>query len=325
VGAEGEAEVARVAPERAGGLPIVILGEKSSLPAAFAGFVFAAVMIAAAVLPVSAQAPTRGQNVAVVYEGFETNADGSFNLLFGYYNRNWEEELDVPVGPDNSIQPGGPDQGQPTHFFPRRNQFVFRVHVPADFGDGEVVWTLTTHGVTERAYGTLKPPYAVDEVVMAANFGAGGQTGFNPSLVGNLAPEVRLETERTMTARVGEAVTLSAVATDDGKPSRRSLSAALVGQTHFVPNSATGLRVSWFRYRGPGQIEFDPPQTKVWEDRRDGGNSPWSAGWQVPPIPPENRWRVQATFTEPGTYVLRVLAHDGGLIKFEDVTVVVTR
>ena len=128
-----------------------------------------------------------------------------------------------------------------------------------------------------------------------------------------------------MTVSVGEPVTLSAIATDDGKPGPRSISARSVGQTQFVPNSATGLRLSWFRYRGPGGVVFDPPQTKVWEDRRDGGNSPWSAGWETPPIPPDNRWVVRATFGEPGTYVLRALAHDGGLIAYEDVTVVVTR
>ena len=52
-------------------------------------------------------------------------------------NRNWEEEIDVPVGPDNNIQPGGPDQGQPTHFQPRRNRFMFRVRVPKDFSEKE--------------------------------------------------------------------------------------------------------------------------------------------------------------------------------------------
>jgi hypothetical protein len=78
-----------------------------------------------------------GQNIAPAYEGWEKNADGSFNLVFGYFNRNWEERIDLPVGPDNSIEPGGPDQGQPTHFFPRRNRFVFRIRAPADFGDQE--------------------------------------------------------------------------------------------------------------------------------------------------------------------------------------------
>jgi hypothetical protein len=76
-------------------------------------------------------------------------------------------------------------------------------------------------------------------------------------------------------------------------------------------------------YRGPDTVTFDPPQTKVWEDTRDGGNSPWSAGWRTPPAPPDNKWVVRATFSKPGTYVLRCLAHDGGLSTFEDVAVVV--
>ena len=122
-----------------------------------------------------------------------------------------------------------------------------------------------------------------------------------------------------------EPVTLHAVAVYDGKPTRRPMPSGLVGQRHFVPNSATGLRLSWYRYRGPGPVTFDPPQTKVWQDRRDGGNSPWSAGWQPPPIPPDSRWTVRATFSEPGTYVLRALASDGGLVDHGDVTITVTR
>src|SRR5919204_6382716 len=80
-----------------------------------------------------------GQNISPAYEGWEENPDGSFNFLFGYMNRNWQEELDVPIGPDNDIEPGGPDFGQPTHFLPRRNRFVFKVHVPKDWGDKELV------------------------------------------------------------------------------------------------------------------------------------------------------------------------------------------
>ena len=60
----------------------------------------------------SAQVVSTGQTVSPAYEGWEQNADGSFNLVFGYFNRNWEEELDVPVGPNNTIEPGGPDQGR---------------------------------------------------------------------------------------------------------------------------------------------------------------------------------------------------------------------
>ena len=287
--------------------------------------VLAFVSTSALLPPVRAQAPARGQNVVPVYEGFWKNADGSFDLLFGYYNRNWEEEINIPVGPENALDPGGADQGQPTHFFPRRNEFVFKVHAPANFGSKEIVWTLTSHGATEKAYASLRPAYAVDETVMMANFGAGGQTGFSPDIVGNKPPQLKLEGEKRRTVKIGEAVTLSAVATDDGKPKARPMPALLVGQSHFVPNSATGLRLSWFVYRGAGNVTFDPPQTKVWEDHRDGGDSPWSAGWSTPPVPAGNKWTVQATFNEPGVYVLRALAHDGGLIDYDDVTVTVTR
>lgn len=265
---------------------------------------------------------TSGQNIAPVYEGWEPNADGSFNLVFGYLNRNWEEEVDVPIGPENTLEPGGPDQGQPTHFFPRRNRFLFRVRAPKDFGTKEIVWTLTSHGKTERAYGTLKPDYVIDDVVIMANVGAGGQLGTTPDLIGNRAPRLALDGGKSRTAKAGEPLTLTAVATDDGKPRPRPMP-ALLGSGRTLPNSATGLRLSWFVYRGANAVSFDPPQTKVWEDTRDGGNSPWSAGWKTPPVPADNTWTVRATFSTPGTYVLRCLAHDGGLSTFEDVSVVV--
>src|SRR5437763_1815465 len=77
-----------------------------------------------AVIPVLGQGLYySGQNVAVAFEGWEENADGSFNMVFGYYNRNLDEKVDVPIGPDNNVEPGGPDQGQPTHFFPQRNHY----------------------------------------------------------------------------------------------------------------------------------------------------------------------------------------------------------
>jgi hypothetical protein len=262
-----------------------------------------------------------GQNIAPVYEGWEPNADGSFNLVFGYMNRNWDEEIDVPVGPDNTLSPGG-DQGQPTRFFPRRNRFVFKIRVPADFGTKEIVWTLTSHGKTERAYATLKPDYVIDAVVVMANVGAGGQLGTTPDLLGNQAPSLKVEGAKKRVAKVGEPMALTAVASDDGKPRIRSMP-AVIGSNRVLPNSATGLRLSWFVYRGVGEVSFDPPQTKVWEDTRDGGNSPWSAGWKTPPVPSEGKWTTRATFRLAGQYILRCLAHDGGLSTYEDVAVVV--
>src|SRR5947209_5589605 len=161
--------------------------------------------------PANAQVslPT-GLNIVPSYEGWEQNADGSFNLVFGYFNRNWEEEIDLPIGPDNNLAPGGADQGQPTHFFPRRNRFIFRVRVPKDFGKQELVWTLTSHGKTERAYATLKPDYFIDDVVIMNNNGAGGAGGGSPDTIGNKAPVLKIEGDKNRRVTVGQPITLTA-------------------------------------------------------------------------------------------------------------------
>jgi hypothetical protein len=269
--------------------------------------------------------PKDNDNITPVYEGWLPNADGSFDLVFGYMNREWESETSIPLGAANTMEPGGADQGQPTNFFPRRNRFVFKVHVPKDFGTKEIVWTLTSKGRTEKAYGTLKNDYVLDDTVIMSNIGAGGALSTTPDMVGNKPPVLNVEGSKNRTARVGEPVAFSAIATDDGKPNKRNMP-ALLGGNYLLPQSANGLRLSFFVYRGPGKaVTFDPPQTKVWEDTRDGGGSPWSAGWVVPPIPEGNKWQARATFTEPGTYVIRALAHDGGLFTSQDVTVVVSK
>ena len=88
-------------------------------------------------------------------EGWERNADGSFTLVFGYMNRNYDERPEIPVGPNNSFSPEPIDRGQPTHFYPRRQQFMFKVRVPATFGKQQLVWTLTRAGKTKKAVGKL--------------------------------------------------------------------------------------------------------------------------------------------------------------------------
>ena len=93
--------------------------------------------------PAGAQTYHSGQNLQPVFEGWEQNPDGSFNMVFGYLNRNYEEHLNIPVGPDNYFEPGASDRGQPTYFYPRRQRVIFRVRVPADWGDRELVWTVT--------------------------------------------------------------------------------------------------------------------------------------------------------------------------------------
>ena len=91
-----------------------------------------------------------------------------------------------------------------------------------------------------------------------------------------------------------------------------------------APNSATGLRVSWFIYRGAGQVTFDPPQITEWVDSRTGANAPMAPGGSTPEPPVDNQWVVRATLAEPGAYVLRCQAHDGALLVKRDITFTVS-
>lgn len=293
---------------------------------------------------------SRGQNVSPAFEGWEANDDGSFNMMFGYMNRNWEEELDVDVGPENNIAPGLPDQGQPTHFQPRRNRFVFKVRVPADWGKKELVWTLTTRGKTERAYATLATDSKVDNLVQASEQGALGIGISSPAVRANQPPTLSLD-GGDRRAQVDQPLTLVAYAKDDGVPrprfgpgsaaSERNAKKAGTpppprGTQQYDPGaqrppvaitvgSQTGLRHSCFVYRGTGRVTFTPPQAKVWEDTRAGANSPWAPRWMAPAIPAEGKYLVSVSFRDPGTYTIRCLASDGALNTAQDVVVAVTR
>ena len=257
-----------------------------------------------------------GQDISPDFEGWIEQPDGSFDLWFGYFNRNWDEIPHVPVGPDNNLEPGGPDHGQPTTFQPRRNRFVFKVNVPADFGDREVKWTLTVNGRTNSAYGSLRPGYIVDDKVQ--QFEVGGFGNNNEEMRANKRPTLMVEGDLQRTLAVGEPLALVANAADDGIPPRNPAPTRMVGR-----HPAWGLRVAWFIYRGPpDQATFEPYQFKTYPDYRN--ESPWSPGWEPPPLPPDGRFPVTVAVSEPGTYVVRAQAHDGGLKAVEDVTVTVT-
>src|SRR5262245_3297058 len=112
-----------------------------------------------------------GQSVVPYFEGWIRNPDGTFDMVFGYFNRNWQQELAIPAGPDNNVELGGSDSVQPTFFHTRRQRFAFRVRVPADFGKKEVVWTITANGRTEKGYGSLLPEQEITERVVMTNGG----------------------------------------------------------------------------------------------------------------------------------------------------------
>ena len=305
---------------------------------------------------------TRGQNVAPAYEGWEQSPDGTKSFVFGYMNRNWEEELDVPIGPDNGFSVGGDrgagapglgnDQGQPTHFLPRRNRFIFKVKVPANFTEkDELIWTLTTHGKTEKAFATLRPDYVLDDVVKASETGALGAGTSSPEVRSNKPPVLHIVEANTRNVKAWQPVQLVSEVKDDGIPKRRGAGSgaavratgsggqsgdaagALLARAASAPpvritvGKNVGLHVTWFLYRGPsgGKVTFDPPQIKPWEDTRAGANSPWAPIWIAPPIPEDGRQPVGVTFSAPGTYVLRCRADDGALVSDEEITVIVSK
>jgi hypothetical protein len=322
----------------------------------------AAVLLAGAALGAQTRFTySSGQSVSPAYEGWMYAPDGSVTMYFGYMNTNWLQEFDVPVGADNTIEPGGPDQGQPTHFYPRRSPFLFTVKVPKDLGTKELIWTLTTNGKTEKAYASLKTDYQIDNQVISTEVG-GDFGSLRDELRTNIPPELRVDGERSRTVRVGEPLTLTAFAGDpdnlparrDGKPQPRDASGrptatsaaptATTGRaaqppaaplnlanliyrppSAIVPANGPGLRLSWIVYRGKAaNVTFSPDQMKTWTDTRAYANSPWSPPYTIPVPPPDGKWVAQATFSEPGTYVLRAVASDGSLFTYDNVTVTVT-
>ena len=297
---------------------------------------------------------TSGQSVAPAYEGWEEEADGTKYFVFGYLNRNWEEEIDVPVGPGNGFSPGNADLGQPTHLLPRRNRFIFRVKVPATFTEkDEIVWTLTTNGKTEKAWASIRVDYKLDDVVKASETGALGAGSSSPEIRSNKAPVVKIVGDRTLRVRVGEPLTLTSTVTDDGIPKRRTErslpSAAAAGATptssgeggeaaaaprrnplmlppaRITVGKNVGLHHAFYVFRGSGEVTFSPAQIKVWEDTRAGANSPWAPIWAPPAMPADGRFIAQVTFSEPGTYVIRSQADDGGLLGWDEFIITVTR
>ena len=269
-----------------------------------------------------------GQWVSPAFEGWVENEDGTIDILFGYMNRNWLEELHVPVGPENRFLGSEADLGQPTRFLPRRNRFVFKVRAPEGLTeDDEIVWELTTRGETQRAYASIKPDFRLDNVAIMSETGSLGAGTSDAETRANIPPSIRLEGEAERTARVGEPVELVAVVTDDGVPERSEradgppkdatpeelLARALRRPIRVTVAKSNALHFTWFPYRGGGAVELDPPQVKPWEDTRPFQNSPWSPMWVAPVVPEDGRWAATATFFEPGEYVLRGRADDGGL------------
>jgi hypothetical protein len=257
-----------------------------------------------------------GQGVQPIFEGWAHNPDGTTSMYFGYMNRNYVETPSIPVGPENKIEPGDPDRGQPTLFNTRIRRMAFNIVVPKDWGKKELVWTLTVHGETAKAVGWMQPEWEIDPVY-------GGKER-NAESLKNKPPTLTLESPATAT--VSTPVTLMATVTDDGLPVPKPRRPPAVGQEtpptlkpdpnqpevvlnvpqvagrgRGGPGGAQGLVVNWIVWRGPANAAFTPAV--------------------VPVKAKEGKPTVTATFSKPGTYVLRATANDGELHVEKDVTI----
>ncbi len=257
-----------------------------------------------------------GQDIQPVFEGWSRVPNGSFDLYFGYLNRNWVQQLHVPIGPDNNIQPAGPDRGQPTFFETRTHRKVFTVNVPSDFGKKELIWTLTVNGKTRSVYGHLRADWEI-----TPDGGSAGGTKTTKEARTNKPPTITLAPVGPVRLPAGTA-TLVATVSDDGLPTPRGQIKAAVGQETppalsggeksptNVPwlegqqaKRPDGLTVNWIVFRGPAGVRFDPAYAR----------------------PTDGKTTTTATFAEPGEYVLRGAAQDGFLTTYQDVSVTVTK
>jgi len=225
-----------------------------------------------------------GQGITGAFEGWFPNPDGTFSLLLGYYNRNQQQTLEIPIGPNNRVEPGGPDQGQPTVFLPARQWGVFTITVPKDFGDKKLTWTLVANGKTSVIPMSLHPLYEVQPFLEASGntppFIAFSESG--PFVQGPRGQRISL------TTTVSNPVTLPLWLADDAK-------SVLTMRPASPP-----VMVYWSKFRGPGTVTFSNERPLV--EKAD-----------FKPPPPavfSGTATTSATFSEPGEYILRVVAND---------------
>ncbi len=230
------------------------------------------------VLPLE-PARERGVSVTPAFEGWYENADGSFTLLVGYFNRNKAETFDIPVGPNNRIEPGDIDQGQPTYFATGRNWGVFAIKVPKDFGTRMLTWTIVSNGEVQAIPLGLTKGYTITPFVESGMGNRPPVFTFAPGAEKFTGPPTAVAA--TKAAAVGQPVTLE-VWVEDPKQTKVGLPSS---------RSAPGVaQVSFHKFRGPGRVTFDPVRM---------------------PVPNQGDMvSTKATFSLPGEYLVRVQGND---------------
>jgi hypothetical protein len=226
-----------------------------------------------------------GSSITGSFEGWFPNPDGSFSLLLGYFNRNRKQEVDVPVGPNNAIEPGGPDRGQPTHFMPGRGWGLFTVKVPADFADNKITWTIGANGKTTVIPASLKPDWEISPFMEASVGNTPPVLSFDehgPSVQGPRG----LTVERA--GKVGQPLALTVWVSDDAK---------FTSSSGAKPKNLAPISLKWIAYRAPGRVLFSADRPAV--QRIEGASAAFTG-----------TATTTATFSEPGEYVVLVTVND---------------
>ncbi len=224
-----------------------------------------------------------GGPIVPIFDGWYDNPDGSYTLCFGYYSPNYEEDVTIPLGPNNFVEPSEYDGLQPEYFehIPerpfsyRRRYCVFPVRVPETFSASDrVVWTLQ-RGREEALSvpGKLVLAYRLDEITSPGR--------------GDLAPGLRLEEDGSDTqGRNG--MTYGPVSARVGTP---------LELTAWLDHPDDSVWVGWAKHQGPGPVTFSEQNTMMDSTSRTA--------------------TATARFTEPGRYLLRAQAIDDPVEAFE--------
>ncbi len=225
-------------------------------------------------------ASSKGKGVSPAFEGWYQNKDGTYSISFGYYNRNSDEVVDVPIGPDNFISPGPQNQMQPTRFYAKRHWGVFAVVVPKNFGDKQITWTVTVHGTKYAIPGNLRTDWQIDALE--------GEAGS-----GNMPPSIKFSetgpdgagpggvTLGPLTAKVGVPLAIDIWVTDDANSA---------GAAATDTKSKTPVSLTWFKHQGPGEVTFSQGTARL--------------------TPTGGKGSTTATFSAAGEYIIRVRVND---------------
>jgi hypothetical protein len=263
-----------------------------------AGLLAGGVLVSGQV-PASIPAPRGGSGGSITgaFEGWYYNPDGSRSFLVGYYNRNTQQELDIPIGPNNKIEPGGPDRGQPTHFMTGRQWGMFIVPVPRDFKDSDsYVWTLTANNQTTSIPLRVHADYVMSPFKEIAVGNTPPQIRFEENGMATQGPLANLETAASRTASMASPFAITMWTADDVKYTS--------GTNAPMSAARPPVVARWSKYRGPGAVTFDKARPEV-EKLSSSGTPGTTAGGSF-----TGRATTHVKFSEPGDYVLHLIAND---------------